>query len=257
MVKMYQLEQLSVRVPNRILLDDIHLCLKPARLYGLIGHNGSGKSSLIKVLAQEQQHYEGRIDLDGRPLKQFSAREFAKKVAYLPQKLADASQFTVQELVMLGRYPHQGWLQKATEYDKQIVQESMKMTGVAQFAEQGVATLSGGERARAWLAMCLAQQSQYLLLDEPLAALDIRYQVEVFQLIRRLVDERGLGVVIIVHDLNLAAQFCDELIALKQAKICHQGSVEYIMQVDILKEIFGIELNLIAHPISGQKVAVV
>ena len=124
-------------------------------------------------------------------------------------------------------------------------------------AEQSVATLSGGERARAWLAMCIAQDTPYLLLDEPLAPLDIVYQVEILRLIRDLARQKNKAIVIIIHDINLAAQFCDEFIALKNGKLCHVGDIASTMQPQVLDQIFGINLHLLSHPVTGNKVAVV
>ena len=133
----------------------------------------------------------------------------------------------------------------------------MSLTQVTPFAEQSVATLSGGERARAWLAMCIAQDTPYLLLDEPLAPLDIVYQVEILRLIRDLARHKNKAIVIIIHDINLAAQFCDEFIALKNGKLCHVGDIASTMQPQVLDQIFGINLHLLSHPVTGNKVAVV
>ena len=132
----------------------------------------------------------------------------------------------------------------------------MRVTQVEQFADRLTNTLSGGERARVWLAMCLAQDTDYLLLDEPLAALDMHYQIEVIELIRRLVDERGLSVVIIIHDINLAAQYADRIIALKGGRICHNGDVLSTMQPSVLHDIFNVTMQLMTHPVTGRPVAV-
>lgn len=244
-------------IDNRVLLQDISFNLPSKRLYGLIGHNGSGKSTLIKILSGELLPTAGQVTFEQKPIHSFAAKDLAKHIAYLPQHLPDAADFLVKELVMLGRFPWQRWLQRPTAEDQLIVQRAMEQTAVMRFAEQPVNTLSGGERQRVWLAMCLAQQSQYLLLDEPLAALDIVYQVEIMQLIRRLVDQQELTVVIIMHDINLAAQYCDDIIALKSGLVCHHAAVENIMQVDVLKDIFNVNFSLLEHPVNKHRVAVV
>lgn len=254
---MLVVNNLTIKHNQKTLIKNINLNFERGKLYGLIGHNGSGKSTLIKALAGENTPTQGQILIDNKPLASLSARKLARQLAYLPQKLPDATYFTVSELVMLGRYPHQRWLQSASMTDKKIVADAIEQTGVRQFYHQTVATLSGGERARAWLAMCLAQQTDYLLLDEPLAALDIVYQLDVLKLIRKLVDEQGLGVIIILHDINLTAQFCDEVVAMKQGEVCHQGDIATTMQTSVLHDIFGIDLHLLAHPTTGQTVAVV
>lgn len=254
---MLNVSHLTIQAYDKVLLQDVSFGLEKGKVYGLIGHNGSGKSTLIKALAGETAPTSGEILLNGQAIHKMPAKQLAQHLAYLPQKLPDAPHFLVDELVMLGRYPHQGWLQKPSEDDKAIVNHCMQMTGVAPFAKQSVATLSGGEKARAWLAMCLAQQSEVLLLDEPLAPLDIVYQVEILKLIQKLAKDNNMAIVIIIHDINLTAQFCDEIIALKQGALCHIGDIQSTMRVDVLKQIFGIELAIFEHPVTKQKVAVV
>lgn len=253
---MLRVNQLTISRQGNTLLDNISCELNSNELIALVGHNGSGKSTLIKALAGEMSINGGSISLDERHIADYSNKELAQQMAYLPQQLPDAAGFTVRELVMLGRYPHQKWLQKPSQIDKDKVEQAMRTTQVEAFAERTTTTLSGGERARVWLAMCLAQDTRYLLLDEPLAALDMHYQLEVIQLIRRLVDEQGLSVIIIVHDINLAAQYADRVIALKNGRICHNGTIKSTMQPDILRSIFNVDMQLLSHPITGHPVAV-
>lgn len=253
---MLRVNQLTISRQGNTLLDNISCELNSNELIALVGHNGSGKSTLIKALAGEMSVNGCSISLDDRHIADYSNKELAQQMAYLPQQLPDAAGFTVRELVMLGRYPHQKWLQKPSQVDKEKVEQAMRTTQVEAFAERTTTTLSGGERARVWLAMCLAQDTRYLLLDEPLAALDMHYQLEVIQLIRRLVDEQGLSVIIIVHDINLAAQYADRVIALKNGRICHNGTIKSTMQPDILRSIFNVDMQLLSHPITGHPVAV-
>ena len=217
---MLSLDSVSFRSGDRVLLDAVSFSLPPGQLYGVIGHNGAGKSTLIRLLGGELLPSSGAVLLDGTAVHTLPPKARARRIAALPQKLPDAADFLVRELVMLGRFPWQGWLQRPSAEDVARVEEAMAQTDVARLAAQPVNTLSGGERQRAWLAMCLAQQSEVLLLDEPLAALDIVYQVEVLQLVRQLIAARGLTVVVIIHDINLAARFCDALIALKGGRLC-------------------------------------
>ncbi|MBH0095330.1 ABC transporter ATP-binding protein [Psychrobacter sp. NZS113] len=253
---MLRANQLTISRQGNTLLDNVSCEIDTKQLVALVGHNGSGKSTLIKALAGEMASNSGSVNLDERSISDYSSKELARQMAYLPQQLPEAAGFTVRELVMLGRYPHQKWLQKPTQIDKDKVIEAMRITQVEAFADRLTATLSGGERARVWLAMCLAQDTRYLLLDEPLAALDMHYQLEVIQLIRRLVDKQGLSVVIIVHDINLAAQYADRVIALKKGRICHNGDIKSTMQPDILHNIFNVDMQLLSHPITGQPVAI-
>ncbi|WP_230660969.1 ABC transporter ATP-binding protein [Psychrobacter sp. I-STPA10] len=247
----------NLTIDDKALLSNISLSFDKGKLYGLIGHNGSGKSTLIKMLAGEMQPTTGSVNYKDKPISKIPTKQLARQIAYLPQKLPDANAFTVEELVLLGRYPWQKWLQKPSSEDYEIAKQAMQQTRIIDKAKQNVSTLSGGERARVWLSMCLAQQTDYLLLDEPLASLDIVYQVEILQLIRKLAHEQNLGVIIIIHDINLAAQFCDDIIALKGGKICHEGSVEETLDPEVLMEIFGINLHVLNHPVDGHKIAVV
>ncbi|HCT72865.1 MULTISPECIES: ABC transporter ATP-binding protein [Psychrobacter] len=253
---MLRANQLTISRQGNTLLDNVSCEIGSNQLVALVGHNGSGKSTLIKALAGEMMTNGGSISLDERDISDYSSKELARRMAYLPQQLPEAAGFSVRELVMLGRYPHQKWLQKPSQIDKDKVAEAMRITQTETFADRTTATLSGGERARVWLAMCLAQDTRYLLLDEPLAALDMHYQLEVIQLIRRLVDEQGLSVVIIIHDINLAAQYADRVIALKNGRICHDGDISSTMQPTILHKIFNVDMQLLSHPITGQPVAV-
>ena len=253
---MLRVEQMTIRRQDNTLLNDVSFEVGARQLIALIGHNGSGKSTLIKALAGEMGCTQGGATLDERSIHEYGDKALARKMAYLPQQLPEAAGFSVRELVMLGRYPHQKWLQKPSQADHDKVSEAMRVTQVEQFADRLTNTLSGGERARVWLAMCLAQDTDYLLLDEPLAALDMHYQIEVIELIRRLVDERGLSVVIIIHDINLAAQYADRIIALKGGRICHNGDVLSTMQSSVLHDIFNVTMQLMTHPVTGRPVAV-
>ncbi|WP_373746182.1 ABC transporter ATP-binding protein [Neisseria dentiae] len=251
---MFQLNRLSFSLPERALLHDINLQFSPNRAYGLIGHNGSGKSTLLKLLTRQIQPTAGSLLLDNRPAAAYSAREYARQVAYLPQHLPAATSLTARELVAMGRYAWSGLMGRGAD-DQAAVEEAFALTHTERFADQIVDTLSGGERSRIWLAMCLAQQSRFLLLDEPLAALDIAHQIEVMALVNSLSRRLNLGVVIVIHDINLAAQYCDELIALKQGRLLKQGGPSEIMTAGVLKEIYSVDMNIIAHPHSGRPVA--
>lgn len=252
---MFQIQNAAFAVPGRTLLHGINATFSSNKVYGLIGHNGSGKSTLLKLLTRQHRPASGQILLGGRDIYGFSAREYAKETAYLPQHLPAATALTARELVSMGRYAWGGLLGRAGDADRQAVDRAFQLTHTEKFAGQIVDTLSGGERSRIWLAMCLAQQSRFLLLDEPLAALDIAHQIEVMALVQKLSRDLGLGVVIVIHDINLAAQYCDELVALKQGRLLLSGRPSEIMTADVLKDIYSVEMNIIPHPASGRPVA--
>lgn len=250
---MFQLEQVSFTLSdtsrqNRTLLQPIDLTFNIGKVYGLIGHNGSGKSTLIKLLAKQQPCSTGKLLLKNREIATWGSREFAREVAYLPQHLPTATNLTARELIQMGRYAWNGLFGRDKQKDHDAVENALKLTHTEVFADQLVDTLSGGERSRIWLAMLLAQQSRFLLLDEPLAPLDIAHQVEVMQLIQKLSRELNLGIIIVIHDINLAAQFCDHLIALHGGKLLSQGSAAKIVTPASLNAIYGIDLNVIDHP---------
>ena len=245
---MFRLDQISLRIPQRTLLFPTSFTFDAGKVYGLIGHNGSGKSTLIKLMARQTQLSGGSISLDGKDIAHWNQREFAKRVAYQPQHLPAATNLTACELIGMGRNAWNGLFGRQTAADKQAIAEALRLTHTEKFADQLVDTLSGGERSRIWLAMLLAQQSRFLLLDEPLAALDIAHQVEVMQLVHQLSRDLGLGVVIVIHDINLAAHFCDHLVALHSGKLLAQGDAQQIVNPPLLEAIYGIRLNVIPHP---------
>ena len=245
---MFKVENVSFSIPARILLHPVSLSFERGKVYGLIGHNGSGKSTLIKLLAKQEPHSTGKILFNDKELSLWSGRDFAKQVAYLPQHLPQTTNLTARELILMGRYAWNGLFGSDKQKDSAALERAFSLTHTEKFAERSVDTLSGGERSRIWLAMLLAQQSKFLLLDEPLAALDIAHQVEVMELIKKLAEELELGVIIVIHDINLAARYCDHLIALHSGKLLAEGDAFEIVNSPKLKEIYGIELNVIEHP---------
>lgn len=248
---LFSLDRVSFAVDGRALLKPLTFSLSHGRIYGLIGHNGSGKSTLLKLLARQQQPGTGVLRFAGKRLADWDSRAFARKVAYLPQHLPAADGMTVRELVALGRYPWHGALGRFSDIDERKVAEAIEQTDIARYADRAVDSLSGGERQRVWLAMLVAQDSDCLLLDEPISALDIAHQIEVLGLVRRLGKERGLGVVVVLHDINMAARFCDELIALKEGGLLASGPTAEMVHSQTLSEIYGIPMMTLPHPNGG------
>jgi iron complex transport system ATP-binding protein len=254
---LFQLNEVSFAVPGRTLLEPLTLSLPGQHVIGLIGHNGSGKSTLIKLLGRQHPASGGTISFEGRPLSEWGDRPFARKVAYLPQQTPPTSGMLVKELVALGRYPWHGALGRFGPADRAKVAEAMALADVEGFADRLVDTLSGGERQRVWLAMLVAQDARCLLLDEPISALDVAHQVEVLSLVQRLSRERGLGVVVVLHDVNMAARFCDEIVALQKGRLIARGTPDEIMTPVQLEAIYGIAMDVVPHPATGQRVSFV
>jgi ferric hydroxamate transport system ATP-binding protein len=239
---------LGFAVPGRQILTDIDLAIGQGEVAALVGHNGSGKSTLIKLLARQLKPSAGSLAFEGRPVDAFAAREFARKVAYLPQDLSTAAGMTVRELVACGRYPWHGALGRFTDQDTGKVEQAIEQTHIGSLAGRMVETLSGGERQRAWIAMLLAQDARCLLLDEPISALDITHQIEVLDLVRRLAQARSLTVAIVLHDINMAARFCDRIHALKAGHIVAAGTPAEMMTAETLFEIYGLDMKVMPHP---------
>ena len=245
---LFDLDQVSFAVAGRALLEPLTLSLPARSVVGLIGHNGSGKSTLLKLLARQQPSSSGTISFEGRALREWSDREYARKVAYLPQQTPPAAGMLVKELVALGRYPWHGALGRFGDADRDKVVEAMALTHIEPFADRLVDTLSGGERQRVWIAMLVAQDAECLLLDEPTSALDIAHQIEVLSLVRQLARERNLGVIVVLHDVNMAARFCDEIIALHSGKLIARGAPDKIMTPAELENIYGIPMGVMPSP---------
>lgn len=254
---MFALEGVGFSIADRALLEPQSLDLGAGKVIGILGHNGSGKSTLVKLLARQQRPSRGILRFAGRPIESWDSRAFARKIAYLPQQTPPAAGMLVRELVALGRYPWHGALGRFGQRDRDKVREAMLLTDIEPFADRLVDTLSGGERQRAWLAMLVAQDAECLLLDEPIAALDLAHQLEVLTLVRQLSHERGLGIIVVLHDVNMAARFCDEIVALHSGRLVARGTPEQIVQPDILRAIYGVEVGVMPHPRSGRPLAFV
>jgi len=245
---LFRIRNLSVRVPGRTLLDDLTLDLPAGRVIGLIGHNGSGKSTLLKVLARQAPgRIEGQVAFEDRPLSEWRGRALARRLAVLPQTLPPAEGMTLAELVALGRFPWHGALGRRGPRDQAAIAAALEECGVTDLADRLVDTLSGGERQRGWLAMLVAQEAGTLLLDEPISALDIAHQVEVLSLVRRMCHDQGRSAVIVLHEVNMAARFCDHIVALKGGRLALQGSPAQLMRAPALMQIYGLPMQVLTR----------
>ncbi len=220
----------------------------------LIGRNGSGKSTLLKLLARQETPTNGTLRFGDAALPSFGARAFAREVAFLPQVCPPVPGMTVAELVSLGRYPWHGALGRVSDIDREAVAGAIRATGMEPYAGRDVESLSGGERQRAFVAMLIAQGSRCLLLDEPISALDVSHQIEVLSLLRSLSRARGLGLVVVIHDINLAARFFDRIVALRDGRVVAEGPPEDVVEPGCLKAIFGHGFATVPGP-NGERLA--
>jgi len=242
---------LSFCINRALTLQNVSLTVKKQETLGIIGPNGSGKTTLIKLLTGILQPTGGSVLFKSLPLRAYSRKTLAKEMALAPQSSGTNFPFSASQMVMMGRYAHLGAALFESKRDLEIVREAMQFTGVLPFAERSFNTLSGGERQRVIIASALAQQAQLLFLDEPTSSLDVKYQAEIFETLRKLNVQRNYTIVIALHDLNLAARFCTRLLALKNGEVAAVGTPEQVLQPDVLEPIYETELEIIKAPENG------
>ncbi|RWX48150.1 iron complex transport system ATP-binding protein, partial [Candidatus Electrothrix communis] len=241
---LWQLEQVDFSYKDQPVLAGIDLTLSSGKCYGILGPNGSGKTTLLDLLCGLSAADKGEIRYRDILLKRWQARELAKRVALVPQDFQVRFGFSVREVVEMGRHPHLGRFASLTEQGHVLVDAVMEEMGVAGFAARSVTQLSGGEKQRVAVARALVQDPEVLLLDEATSNLDIYHSLAILALIRRRVVEQGLTVVAAIHDLNLAAYFCDELIFLKKGRIICQGPTDEVLRPDVIEEVYGVEAQV-------------
>ena len=251
------LDALSAGYGQTLIVDDINLTIPTGKMTVLAGANGSGKSTLLSTIARMLKPLGGCVRLDGQAIHQMPTKTVSLQLGILPQSPLTPEGLTVFELVSRGRYPWQGLMRQWSEADELAVEEALRLTGTAEFAHLPVDSLSGGERQRAWIAMLVAQDSRCLLLDEPTSALDIAHQVDVLALVHRLSQQRGLTVIAVLHDINMAARYCDYLVALRGGEMIAQGTPAELMRSDTLEQIYGIPMGILPHPAGAAPVSFV
>ncbi len=229
------------------ILNRLTLQIGQGEMIGLIGPNGAGKSTLLKLLIKLITPDSGEIHFEAKPLKDWKQRDLIHRIAYLPQNPILESGFTCLEVVLMGRYARRGRFEGLSAQDKSAANRAMQQTETAQFAARLFSSLSGGERQRVLLARALAQEANFFLLDEPTASLDLHHQLHFFQLITELVKE-GLTVLLAIHDLNLAARFCERLILLHQGQIIADGRPETVLTPAHLQSVYGVTAEVESHP---------
>ena len=223
-------------------LAPLSMTVEPGEILGVIGPNSAGKTTLIRLLTRVLRPSGGEIFLAGRPLASLSGAVLARDVAVVPQDLPHAFPFTVEQLVLMGRYPHDPGRYFESETDRAIARAAMEATGVLDLATVPLDELSGGERQRAVLARALAQEPRLLVLDEPTAHLDLRYQAECVGLLRRVNRERAITVILVAHDLNLAAEISDRLLLLAGGQVVRLGPPEQVLDEELLRDVYGCDV---------------
>ncbi|MFD0199801.1 MULTISPECIES: ABC transporter ATP-binding protein [Saccharothrix] len=246
-----QAQALSVGYGERLVVSGLDLDVLSGSVTAVIGPNGCGKSTLLRALGRLLPARSGAVVLDGKRINRTPTREVAKVLAMLPQSPQAPEGLTVAELVARGRHPHQAWYRQWSPEDEAAVASALEMTGMAELADRTVDELSGGQRQRAWISMALAQGTDLLLLDEPTTYLDLAHQVDVLDLVQRLHRDFGRTVVMVLHDLNLAARYADRLVAMKDGRIVVAGPPSDVLTEENLLAVFGLDARVVPDPVTS------
>ncbi len=235
-------------------IDALDVTVKPGRITAIVGGNGCGKSTLLRGLARLLKPGAGRILLDGRDLHSLPSKEVARTLGLLPQSPVAPEGIAVADLVGRGRHPHQRLLSRWSNRDYEVVANALEATGITDLADRSVDELSGGQRQRVWIAMALAQETDILLLDEPTTFLDVAHQVEVLDLLTDLNRSLGTTIVMVLHDLNLAARYADVLVAMRSGSVHAIGTPDEVITAESVREVFGLASQVVPDPVSGKPI---
>ncbi|MEU4156476.1 ABC transporter ATP-binding protein [Actinoplanes sp. NPDC026670] len=249
-------EKVTLGYGERTVVDALDLRLPPGRITAIVGANACGKSTLLRAMSRLLAPRAGRVVLDGKDLHKQPTKEVARTLGLLPQSPIAPEGIVVADLVSRGRHPHQRVLTRWGAQDDEAVHRALEMTGTLSLADRPVDELSGGQRQRVWIAMTLAQQTDILMLDEPTTFLDVSHQVEVLDLLIDLNRERGTTVLMVLHDLNMAARYADHLIAMAGGAIHAQGDPAAVLTVDTVQAVFGMNCKVIDDPVSGKPLVI-
>ncbi|WP_431798516.1 ABC transporter ATP-binding protein [Microbacterium kunmingense] len=244
-------EGLTLAYGDRTIVTALDLVVPSGRITAIIGANGCGKSTLLRALSRLIAPRAGQVVLDGKTLHSRGSKEVARMLGLLPQGPVAPEGIAVADLVGRGRHPHQRPLARWSTRDYEVVAEALEATGTSDLADRPMDELSGGQRQRVWIAMALAQETDILLLDEPTTFLDVAHQIEVLDLLTDLNRERGTTIVMVLHDMNLAARYADHLFALRDGRIVADGAPRDILTRELIGEVFDLDAVVIDDPVSG------
>lgn len=245
-------ERLSAGYGDRLVIEQLDLLIPPGKVTAIVGANACGKSTLLRSMSRLLMPRAGRVVLDGKAIHRMPAKQLARTLGLLPQSPIAPDGITVADLVGRGRHPHQAVFSRWSATDELAVAEALEATDTVDLADRAVDELSGGQRQRVWIAMVLAQRTELLLLDEPTTFLDVSHQVEVLDLLTDLNTSRGTTIVMVLHDLNLAARYADHLIAMADGGIHAVGDPSEVLSEATVRAVFGLESRVITDPVSGR-----
>jgi iron complex transport system ATP-binding protein len=249
---MINIKSLSFAYSEEVVVNEVSFSISDGEFVGIIGPNGAGKSTLLKLMDGILHPKMGKIQLKEKLLDEYSRKQLAKMIGFVPQNFTTAFSYSVNDVVLMGRYPHLSAFSSESAEDYKIVEKSMKSTDVWQFKQRQFGNLSGGEKQRVVLASALAQEPQILLLDEPTSSLDIKYQYQFYNILQELQQSSGLTIVVVTHDINLAARYCRRLILLKNGKLVDDGTPEKVITKEIMESVYEVEVEILSHPQDGK-----
>lgn len=249
-----QAKKLQAGYDSHLVFQELDLTIAAGKITTIIGPNGCGKSTLLKTMGRILKPRQGAVYLQGQELSRMDTMMIARKLALLPQSPAAPGELKVEELVAYGRFPHCRKLQQPTANDRAIIEWAMEVTQVAPYRQREIGNLSGGERQKVWLAMALAQETQILLLDEPTTYLDMSHQLEVLKIVEQLNQRHQCTIIMVLHDINHAARFSHEIVAMRKGVILAAGTPLEVITPKVLRQVFEIEARVLVDEISGAPV---
>ena len=238
------IKDLTLSYDKDIIIDDLSIEMRQGKITTIIGPNGCGKSTLLKSMSRILEPKQGQILLDGKNIFSIPTKDLAKELAFLPQSQDIINGLTVFELISYGRYPYQKGMGKLSENDLNAIDEAMALTQVQSLKNRTIDQLSGGQRQRVWIAMSLAQETDKIFLDEPTTYLDIAHQLDVLHLLKHLNEKEGKTIVMVLHDINQAAFFSDDIIAIKEGQIFKSGKAEEVISKEMIQDVFNVNVDI-------------
>ncbi len=242
------INNLTVKYDKNTVIENLDLDIPQGKITVFLGGNGCGKSTLLKTLVKVKEFTKGEISINNKNIHNIKQKELSKVIAFLPQSPVCPSGTTVKDLVSFGRYPHQGLLSGLNSYDLDVINSAMSQTGVLELQDRLVSQLSGGQRQRAWISMTLAQETETIILDEPIAYLDMSYQLEVLEILKELNNVHGKTILIVLHELNLASKIADHIVGLRDGKVIFEGKPNDVITGENLKKIYDVKARIEKYP---------